>query len=528
MVLYHASSMYHLLCCIVHKLYYKRNVSAHLLVVEYIQPPAERCVFLSKLMDYGWFDKITVIPERNIKMQHGQALTEDSKQDEIERVIANIIKAVDSQLNIDFHSFESIYVAGDHWAVGVYLIYNKIPFNYFEDASGMLSQHERYAEIIKNISFTNYIISKHIQGLGKSPVIIEKYANICDQVEGFFDDRAVDFNISQLIKQLSENDTEKLLNMFNCNKYSVTGDATAIFMTQYLKTMNIESLKEQERLTTLIIDYFAQPDQLFIKPHPKDKWINYHKLLPGSTVLENKLPSELLILCFDKKLSLGLTASSTSIGGIRSLTERVVYFNESIETGYMHLHKVYATCIIIKLLKKHFSSFHCLGIEQKQINFMLQTIGEKEINVQHCRQDNTDKAACLIIGGSNEGQALDALDNLNHNNTVVIFDTAFDYSLYKKMLGFFDNIVPVAINKSSVLSRTYNMDEEHVFVYTIDEQIKQGISNLMESKELPYTGITIDINAKLNPEQIKIKLLEAKIKALTYALEDKCKTKKLK
>lgn len=517
--------MYHLLCCIVHKLYYKRNEPAHLLVVEYIQPPAERCAFLSKLTDYGWFDKITVIPERNIKMQHGQALTEDSKQDEIERVIANIIKAVDTQLNIDFHSFESIYVAGDHWAVGVYLTYNKIPFNYFEDASGMLSQHERYAEIIKNISFTNYIISKHIKGLGKSPVIIEKYANLRDQVEGFFDDRAVDFNITQLIKQLSESDTKKLLNMFNCDKYSVTGNTTVIFMTQYLKTMNIESLKEQERLTTLLIDYFAQPDQLFVKPHPKDKWINYNKLLPGSTVLENKLPSELLFLCFDKTLTLGLTASSTSIGGIRGLAERVVYFNESVETNYIHLHKVYAACIIIKLLKKYFSGFYCLGIESKQLNFMLQTIGEKKINVQHYRQDNSDNGACLVIGGLGGKQANDALDNLNQNDAAIIFDTAFDYSLCEKIFGF-DNIVPVAINKSSGLKQAYNMDEEHVFVYTVDKRIKQEVSNLMEIKELPYTAITVNINAKLSPEQIKIKLLEAKVKALTYALEDKCKTKK--
>ena len=53
MILYHASTMYHLLCCIVHKLAYHPDDNAELLMLEYIKPDKNRKAFLKQVLDSG-------------------------------------------------------------------------------------------------------------------------------------------------------------------------------------------------------------------------------------------------------------------------------------------------------------------------------------------------------------------------------------------------------------------------------------------------------------------------------------------
>ena len=58
MVLYHLSTTYQLLYCIVHRLARHADEEAGLLMVEYIRPESERKAFIQKLLDTGWFPKI--------------------------------------------------------------------------------------------------------------------------------------------------------------------------------------------------------------------------------------------------------------------------------------------------------------------------------------------------------------------------------------------------------------------------------------------------------------------------------------
>ena len=276
MILYHASTVYHLLCCIVHKCIYRKEKQATLLIVEYLQNKEVLDVIVERLVRLEWFEKIVIVPERKIKALHLKTLSENSRNAQIKKVLYKIIRGVKDLLQIDFSCFEEINMAGDYWSVGLYLRYNQIPFNYFEDGSGMLSQCDRYNQIIQNTNTTHFIIAKYLNSIGKGELIQKKYADLSNQSEGFYDELAVDFSIYELINKMDKRDVLDLLSVFGCTLYCIEeGVPAALFLTQYFKTMQIKSVRTQELLTTMLLDYFAPNCQIIIKPHPKDRRINY-------------------------------------------------------------------------------------------------------------------------------------------------------------------------------------------------------------------------------------------------------------
>ena len=87
MVLYHLSTTYQLLYCIVHRLARHPKEDAGLLMVEYIFPEKERRDMVQKLLNTGWFSFVRLVPENQFKLKRGNALTENSSSEEIESVI---------------------------------------------------------------------------------------------------------------------------------------------------------------------------------------------------------------------------------------------------------------------------------------------------------------------------------------------------------------------------------------------------------------------------------------------------------
>lgn len=57
--------MYHLLCCIVHKLAYYPDDDAELLILEYIKPDKSRKSFLKQVIDSGFLQQQDMFPNKN-------------------------------------------------------------------------------------------------------------------------------------------------------------------------------------------------------------------------------------------------------------------------------------------------------------------------------------------------------------------------------------------------------------------------------------------------------------------------------
>ena len=435
---------------------------------------------------------------------------------------------MDETLKIDFTQFESINLAADHWSVGIYLLKKRIPFNYFEDACGMLSQPERFAEIVKGFNMSNFVIAQHLQGLGNSPVIVKKFADIENQQPGFYDEKAEDFCISRLLNVVNEKDLEDIKWFFHCHKLpAVYEKPSVLFMTQFLKTLQTKTIIEQEYLSAALIDYFAKDCNIVVKPHPKDKWINYYKLLPGCTVLPGDVPSELIGLCVNENFDIGLTASSTSIGGIKKCVGRTVSFSTSIETNYMFLHRLYTAASLMHTLFNGDYTYFGQDVCLDQINQMLLTVGEQGMDVKPYDPPFDGTKRCVLVddlhpdNSQSSHKIMDMLQSFNSGDVAIFLNTQNGYGFYRYAdFDVFDDIVPVVISKKIIRQMNFTDEEDEIiYVYTKNKAIKEAVMNFSEQKELQYTGIKIGINHNITAD-VKLKVLEGKLEAMKKRLSE--------
>lgn len=195
MILYHGSTAYHVLYSIVHKVYFHKNEKAVLMITEYMSQKGDLEVFIQKIKERGWFEDILVIPEAEFRRKVGRKLTERSESEEIENVIKDMNDVLLQWYPAGFKQFNELYVAGDQWSVGVYLLSNKIPYYYMEDASGLLGDETRYLNLMKESTPQNYIICEYLQGAGRNRIVKGKLCDIDNQPKDFYDEKAIDYSI---------------------------------------------------------------------------------------------------------------------------------------------------------------------------------------------------------------------------------------------------------------------------------------------------------------------------------------------
>ena len=351
MILYHISTMYQLLYVITHRLTVNKEKDCCLYIVEFIQPKEQLEILKKQLEDTGWFSFIKIIPEAVLKLSRGYALDEKSEAETIDTVINNISTAFEKWLDYDIKSCEKRYVASDQWSMGVYLLNHRIPYVYIEDASGMLSQQERYLQITKHFNKTNFIISNRLNGAGRSSIVQEKLCDLQNQQPDFHDAKATDFSIYAAMSQMPQELRQQVLSFYHAKTIAVnTKKPVCLFLTQYLQTMAKKDLDVQEQISTLLVDYIAANHDIIVKPHPKDNWLDYRRVFENACILPRNINAELLPFLFDIAPDMALTASSTSIGGLKPVVKESFSFGTSIETKWEHLHLYFALVCVLRCL----------------------------------------------------------------------------------------------------------------------------------------------------------------------------------
>ena len=350
MILYHASTMYQLLYCITHKLAVHAGEDCRLLLVELIVPPQQRDDFLARLRAQHWFTRVDFIPESRLKLRRGRALHEHSRPKAAAAMARRVSRNFEAWFEGDLRAFEKIYVASDQWSLGVCLLQRRIAYTYMEDAAGMLSQQARYLTITRRFNLTNAILSEHLGGAGRSEIITEKLCDLACQQPGFHDPKAVDFSIRRTLREIIPQRVPELLAFYAVTPIELHSGAACLFLTQFNETIADPSLDTQECISTLLADYCCPNHRLIIKPHPKDRWLNYPRIFPGAQVLPNNFPSELLPFALDGALDMALTASSTSIGGVAELAREALSFGTEVETMWPRLHLMFAAARVLKHL----------------------------------------------------------------------------------------------------------------------------------------------------------------------------------
>lgn len=494
MILYHASTMYHLLCCIVHKLAYHPDDDAELLMLEYIKPDKNRKAFLKQVLDSGFFATARYVPEQKFKLKKGNALDDTSNEKEIKAVIENISKTFESWFDEDITKFDEIYVASDQHSLGIYLTSKSIPYHYFEDASGMLSEQSRYISITKSNNMTNHIINDYLGCMGRSSCVKSKLCDLRHQQKGFYDEKAEDFCIYDILKFKIPDKVQEIINFFGDIPHKIRGDKKiCLYLTQDLNTLKIKDLDLQELMMTTLVDYMCGDEYvLVVKPHPKDRWQNYRRIFSDCILLEKSEPSELLPFVIDREVDMALTASSTSIRGVDKFAIHSYCFTTDIETNRERIDDMYVAALLLKELEVN-NIGTIRNINKIQITNLLNRCGII-----------FDNGNVLIDGGMKKNDNLDVYDYklsilLNLGNIINFNADIPTEGLYIITADF--------LPKGTSLMREKQL---MIFAYTRDKEIQSRLESLIIRKQLKYTQADIAVRCK-KADSESIEKLKAKL-----------------
>lgn len=486
MVLYHASTMYHVLCAIVHRLAYHGGEEAQLLMMEYTKPLRERKSFAERLVSFGYFNSVRYVPEKQIRMKNGRTLDQNSSDEEINSVIDSICRCFISWFGEDMRQFSEIYVASDQHSCGIYLIKNKIPYTYMEDASGMLSEQRRYLNITKSGNTTNYIINNYLGAAGRNALVKAKLCDLKHQSPGFYDEKAVDFSIYDTLKNLIPEHTAKLLEFFGTEHKKINSDRKiCLFLTQDLNTLSHKDIDYQELMMTTLADYICPEHMLVIKPHPKDRWQNYRRIFPDSLILPRSVPSELLPFSIEGSIDLALTASSTSIRGVSEFIGRTYYFTTEIEVNRDGLDSMFVSTEVLKALKIQ-NGVKLDNINSEQAQNFLDNAGIKN-----------DGNYILIDGGLSAESPLPPQDF-----ALALYLSTGDSLNYNPAL---DTHSLFLITAQFIPDEDSLMSEKKIYIFALcyDGELGRCLENLRLEKRLKYTRSDVIISCRRFDERLK-------------------------
>lgn len=227
MVVYHGITTFHLIEAWVHKLLFYNNEESFFLYDDVMDDKFDN---IKRLEEEGIFTKVYPIPYRK----------SPRKREELDEWMECIFD------NLEIKDAEKIYVAGGQFYFSYWLIKKQIPFVFCEEASGRLSKPEVVMENDKILNMLRYTIAvENSMYTGEHEFVTEKIYNKKAQIEGFSDDRAIDFDIVEGISQLNESDRLHILSYFGAPVNLQVDTKSVIMLTQHftnLKMLQLERL----------------------------------------------------------------------------------------------------------------------------------------------------------------------------------------------------------------------------------------------------------------------------------------------
>ena len=297
-VLYHAVSSYQLLEVMLHRLIVHSCERAVLLLPDFI---TEKYPQYKKLGRF--FDRVCLFPYLHIP--HG---TE-------ERILADTPRHVQALFPAGLSAFSRIYTAGAHFYFSLYLIQNRLPFVFFEDAAGMLSRAD---ELFQTLSAKFPIHAEIAEKYGlfdaSQPLIRRIICLKRIQTRDVSGDRYQDFSVEDALLTLPDRQRNALIRFFL--RHRIRTDAEAILLTQQFAGLGLLRREEQIRLYENLRDGVLRGVRLIIKKHPDDP-LSYASVFPGVTVIKEIFPAELLPFVFRNKPEIVYTWDSTGCENLR-------------------------------------------------------------------------------------------------------------------------------------------------------------------------------------------------------------------
>lgn len=524
MIIYYAMTKFHLISSIVHKRRTYGDQEAVLFVYSGLQGIEEE---RERIRGAGFFREIYPVPEIELK-KDWTPLNDKSGEPEIRENVQRLVRNVEAWLPISLSGSDTIYLANDHWALGLYCIWKNIPYHYYEDGVGMLSKPEYSRELVYKMNRTHAIVATYMGAFGQNRLVVEKIGDLENQTEGFSDEKAVHFSLKDELRQLPGEDMERLLIIFDAPKIPEQEGVT-LLLTEHFVNMRRLTIEGQRELYGLLVDFFCVSPRLCVKPHPNDFQISYRKIFPEAEMISRFFPSELLPFCFDRKLDLALAACSTSVYGLRDAAERMLRFDIDIENHYAYLLRYYVCGLILKALgTKQVKAVHAY-------RDLLKAFFDGEIEEQECSPgvgglcrsegkssaDRTSEAGIYVADDRYQATA-SGLFPLGEHDTAIFINSSDHFHMFTELDFAVDERQwrAVAIRKEpDEGSLLQNEWPEAVWIYSRNPGTLKKIEAIKEEKRLKHVGVTLDVDCITDSQEMKIKILEGNLRASLARIE---------
>jgi hypothetical protein len=512
MILYFAVTNYHILCAILHKLKYKPEKEAILLIPK---AHTDFSILQKKLLETKIFKNVYGFDEPHIKK------TNQITDSLITQTINDIVTFIEKNFPVNTKDFTEINTFADHYAYGVFLVVNGYKYNYFEEAMGRLSTSESVYEHIKSFSPVQAEIIKKLQLFGNNDLVTNRYGDLTKQKEGYKNEKDVHFSVTKILESLSQKQIQKIKNVFISQDLSTKKqENSALLLTQHYINLGLLTFDEQKLLYFYLTDYFAENKKVYIKIHPSDVQGLYSQWFPEAEILDRQYPSELLPYLLNKNFDIGIAASSTGIFNLSKILNDIVCFTQQIEKTFKSMNKYFTTLKLIELIpSENKKEIFTYGIDIKQLEELARHYKIKLPKITNLEEEKfpiKKKSRLFIIDDfyfiTNPRKSFTSIrKNLNEDDLIIYLNSE-DKNLcfYPNDKTFDKTVIPIVIEKENIKDE-YNtefIDKETMFTITHNKEITEIAKNLKFEKDLKYTGIKIIVDQNNN---YKRKYLESKL-----------------
>lgn len=500
MILYYAVTSYHVLCCMLHKL----TRHPHDKAVLYISDTHPECHRLLECVREGEaFEVVGTFPDKGRLLPYKKKYGVGTSKKKLDKLADQLCREISRDFPFFPEEIGEYNICGDQYSLGIWLIKNRIPYNFFEEGCGVYTRKYLLLENLARLNLFQHDLALHLNCMGDNSFIREKYLEFSSQ-EGEFDKKGcVDFSVKNILKQLEEKDLNRVLKTFQVSKGEKIKENSVLLLTQQFVNMGFLTVKEEKELYDLMLDYFSIQGPLFIKPHSSDWQGLYKQWYPKAVVFERFMPSELLPYGCGGKFFKGITVSSTSIWGLEPYLEQVVCLDSSFEDHYHVFHRYYALGQFLSqgIVDKAEIIFE--GRYPKLFHLMIpsQAIGQGKK---------------ILVTNEKECRDADMIVYLNEENKD---------DVPQWMLNNPKKLWPAAVEIKDL--NTKSIKYEFLYFYSDDQELLKKVKQTEVDKMLEYSKKEL----KVNPQNDKAQCLalEGMLRAVNQSVEALLKeNKKLK
>lgn len=203
-----------------------------------------------------------------------------------------------------------------------------------EDGTGNYGELRSFKDFshVKKLLFGKLFgkyIPREIDGWGTHPNIKKVFLTRNEGYSSLIKDKVIVKPIVEQVSLLSNEDKEKILEIFNFTKFQndVSSDAVILLTEAYYESDLLSFEEEIEIYSEMILRY----DNVIIKPHPRDKK-DYNKYFPSCKILKSYFPLEIFYLV-DINIEKLLTVESTAVFNFDCEVE---FFEGKISNEYIN------------------------------------------------------------------------------------------------------------------------------------------------------------------------------------------------